>query len=34
MRNQLYDELENVLATKNKDILSDLQALKDYGHFP
>ena len=29
MRNQLYDELENVLATKNKDILSDLQALKD-----
>jgi hypothetical protein len=29
MRNQLYDELENVLATKNKDIISDLHALKD-----
>ena len=29
MRNQLYDELERILATKNKDILSDLHALKD-----
>ena len=29
MRNQLYDELENVLAAKNKDIISDLQALQD-----
>jgi len=29
MRNQLYDELENVLAEKNKDIISDLHALQD-----
>jgi hypothetical protein len=29
MRNQLYDELETVLATKNKDMVSDLKAMQD-----